>query len=84
MVRLVISRIEGVQWGVACDWQALRLLDKPTCAVPSSFVRCHNQHMARVTADIFVFTMVRRGVPLWRAARAILGAPISGMGWANT
>ena len=36
------GRIEGGQgvrqWGVARDWQALRLLDKPTRAVPSSFL----------------------------------------------
>ena len=30
---------QGVgQWGVARDWQALRLLDKPTRAVPTSFL----------------------------------------------
>ena len=36
------GRIEGGQgvgqWGVARAWQALRLLDKPTRAVPSSFL----------------------------------------------
>jgi hypothetical protein len=36
------GRIEGGQgvrqWGVARDWQALRLLDKPTRAVPSNLV----------------------------------------------
>ena len=36
------GRIEGGQrvgqWGVAHAWQALWLLDKPTCAVPSSFL----------------------------------------------